>query len=139
MAYTQGQDWEEIVIRKKKAPAPKSNEEAQRLAIQQGAQIETVKKFTAAKNVANKQDVNARKLESADDSEDSLTHNRVSLSVGIKIQQARNALHLTQKELATKINEKPNVINDYEAGRAIPSNQVLSKLERALNVKLRGK
>ena len=31
-----------------------------------------------------------------------------------------------------KINEKPQVIMDYESGRAIPNNQVLSKLERTL-------
>lgn len=46
---------------------------------------------------------------------------------------------MTQKDLATKVNEKPSVINDYESGRAIPSQQVLSKLERTLGVKLRGK
>lgn len=28
---------------------------------------------------------------------------------------------------------------DYEGGRAVPNNQILTKLERALNVKLRGK
>ena len=39
---------------------------------------------------------------------------------------------MTQKELSTKINEKPQVVNDYEAGRAIPNNQVMGKLERAL-------
>jgi putative transcription factor len=37
-----------------------------------------------------------------------------------------------------RISEKANVINEYESGKAIPSQQVLSKLERALNVKLRG-
>ena len=31
-----------------------------------------------------------------------------------------------------RINEKPQVINDYEAGRAIPNNQIMNKLERAL-------
>lgn len=37
------------------------------------------------------------------------------------------------------INEKPNVIQEYENGKAIPNQQVISKLERALGVKLRGK
>lgn len=31
-----------------------------------------------------------------------------------------------------KINEKPQVINDYEAGRAIPNPTVLGKMEKAL-------
>lgn len=34
--------------------------------------------------------------------------------------------------LLQKINEKPQVVNDYEAGRAIPNQQILGKLERAL-------
>ncbi len=34
------------------------------------------------------------------------------------------------------INEKPQVINEYESGRAIPVPAMLSKLERALGVRL---
>ena len=55
------------------------------------------------------------------------------------IQQARMAKSLTQKQLATLINEKPNVIAEYEQGKAIPNHQILGKLERKLGVKLRGK
>lgn len=62
------------------------------------------------------------------------------MSVSKAIQQARQAKGLTQKDLATKINEKPQVVNEYEAGKAInPNQQILMKLERALGVKLRGK
>ena len=31
-----------------------------------------------------------------------------------------------------KINEKQQVINEYEAGKAIPNQQVLAKMERIL-------
>ena len=31
-----------------------------------------------------------------------------------------------------KINEKPQIVNDYEGGRAIPNQQILAKIERAL-------
>jgi putative transcription factor len=54
------------------------------------------------------------------------------------ISAGRSAKGLTQKELATKVNEKPQVVNDFEGGRAVPNQQVLGKLERALGVKLRG-
>ena len=47
--------------------------------------------------------------------------------------------NLTQKELATKICEKPQVVNEYESGKALPNQQVLAKMERALEIKLRGK
>ena len=81
----------------------------------------------------------------------------VSLDFSKVLQQARMAKGYTQKELATvclivyvcvsscgltkndphlvslqKVNEKPQVVNDYEAGRAIPNQQIISKLERAV-------
>jgi predicted transcriptional regulator len=31
-----------------------------------------------------------------------------------------------------KVNEKPQVINDYEAGRGIPNQVVIGKIERAI-------
>jgi putative transcription factor len=37
------------------------------------------------------------------------------------------------------INEKPQVIQEYESGKAIPNQQIIGKLERALGAKLRGK
>ncbi|KAG8217224.1 hypothetical protein J3R82DRAFT_5310 [Butyriboletus roseoflavus] len=63
---------------------------------------------------------------------------KVNASVGKAIQTARMEKQLTQKDLAQKINEKPSVIQDYESGKAIPSPQILSKMERTLGVKLRG-
>jgi len=39
---------------------------------------------------------------------------------------------------AQAINEKPQTIQEYESGKAIPNNQVLGKLERVLGCKLRG-
>ncbi len=43
---------------------------------------------------------------------------------------------MTQKELATAINEKPQIVGEYESGKAVPNPQIISKLERALGVKL---
>lgn len=63
---------------------------------------------------------------------------KVKPSVAKAMSQARIALSMTQKDLAAKTNEKPTVINDYEAGRAVPSPQILAKFERILKVKLRG-
>ena len=51
----------------------------------------------------------------------------------------RREKELTQKELATKINEQPKIIADLEAGRGQPNQQTLAKIERILGVKLRGK
>ena len=38
-----------------------------------------------------------------------------------------------------RVNEKTQVVNEYESGKAIPNQQVIGKLERAVGVKLRGK
>ena len=50
--------------------------------------------------------------------------------------QARTAKKMTQKELATAINEKPQVVAEYESGKAIPNPQIIGKLERKLGCKL---
>jgi putative transcription factor len=64
---------------------------------------------------------------------------KIDINVGRAIQKGRQDKGLTQKDLATRVNEKPNVINDYEAGRAVPNQQLLGKIERVIGVKLRGK
>merc|ERR1719354_933947 len=65
--------------------------------------------------------------------------NKVSVSVSKAIQDGRREKNLTQKDLATKINEKPQIVGEYESGRATPNQRVLAKMERVLGVKLRGK
>mmetsp|Transcript_28228 Transcript_28228/g.79288 ORF Transcript_28228/g.79288 Transcript_28228/m.79288 type:complete len:111 (-) Transcript_28228:1438-1770(-) len=77
--------------------------------------------------------MSARKLEQADDV-GSIA--KVDKSLSKAIMQARMAKKMTQKDLATAINEKPQVVGDYETGKAIPNPQIISKLERKLGTKL---
>lgn len=58
------------------------------------------------------------------------------LTLGKEIQQGRSAKNLTQKQLATMLNEKPQIIQQYENGNAIPNAQVINKLQKTLGVKL---
>ena len=74
-----------------------------------------------------------RKLE---ESTDQFKHETVSKELSKAIVAARTAKKMTQKELATKINERPQVIQEYESGKAIPNPQTLSKLDRALGIHL---
>ncbi|XP_028458236.1 endothelial differentiation-related factor 1 homolog isoform X1 [Perca flavescens] len=101
-----------------------------------GQDVETSKKWSAGQNKQHLVTKNTAKL---DRETEELHHDRVPLEVGKYIQQGRQDNGLTQKDLATKINEKPQVIADYECGKAIPNNQVLGKIERAIGLKLRGK
>lgn len=61
------------------------------------------------------------------------------MDVSKLIQYGRNQKKLSQKDLATKINEKTQIVTEYENGKAIPNQQVLAKMERILGIKLRGK
>ncbi|PKA46865.1 Multiprotein-bridging factor 1b [Apostasia shenzhenica] len=133
------QDWEPVVIRKK-APnsAAKKDEKAVNAARRSGADIETVKKSNAGTNKAasSSTSLNTRKL---DEETENLSHDRVPSELKKNIMQARLDKKLTQAQLAQFINEKPQVIQEYESGKAIPNQQIIGKLERVLGVKLRGK
>ncbi|KAG5569127.1 hypothetical protein H5410_058893 [Solanum commersonii] len=80
--------------------------------------------------------LNTRKL---DEDTENLSHQKVPTELKKAIMQARQDKKLTQSQLAQLINEKPQIIQEYESGKAIPNQQIISKLERALGAKLRGK
>ena len=75
-------------------------------------------------------------LKRLEESNEEFKHNTVDRSLSQAIQQARLAKKLTQKDLATAINEKPQIIQQYESGQAIPNPQILLKLDRALGIHL---
>lgn len=131
-------DWDEVTYLRKRQPKASQlkSQKAVNAAQRSGGEIETTKKWTAAQN---KQHSAARNTAKLDRETEELHHDKVGLDVGKLIQQGRQQKNLTQKELATKINEKQHVINEYESGRAIPNQQILSKMERTLGIKLRGK
>lgn len=105
-------------------------------ALRTGVDVETNKKFAGGQNKQISANKNTAKL---DRETEELHHEHVPLDVAKLIQQGRQAKGWTQKELATKINEKQQVVNDYEGGKAIPNQQVIGKLERVLAIKLRGR
>eukprot|EP00762_Andalucia_godoyi_P007706 ANDGO_07993.mRNA.1 Multiprotein-bridging factor 1b len=129
-------DWNTVVInRSRPNERTKATAAEAARAKQRGADVETMKKMTTG----NKNHVapsSAARIE-AQDEEGDFHHKSLSLSVRQRIQQARLAKKWTQAELAKAINEKATVINDYEAGKAIPNPQVLNKLEKVLGQRLR--
>jgi len=127
--------WDDVTYLRGKNSHTKSRQ-AVNSAMRSGADLETSKKYGGGGNKQFSANKNTAKL---DRETEELHHNTVSLDVSKLIQQGRQAKGFTQKELATKINEKPQVVNDYEAGKAIPNQQLMSKLERVLGMKLRGK
>lgn len=93
-----------------------------------------------------------RKLE---ESTEEFKHDTVDKSLSKAISAARLAKKMTQKDLATAIkyvshifpcaynmfdiifsSERPQVIQEYESGKAIPNPQIINKLDRALGTHL---
>ncbi|XP_078478231.1 endothelial differentiation-related factor 1 isoform X3 [Lampetra planeri] len=110
-------DWDTVTVLRKKGPtaAQAKSKQAITSAQRRGEEVETTKKWSAGQNKQHLVTKNTAKL---DRETEELHHDRVSLE---------------------KINEKPQIIADYESGKAIPSNQVMGKIERAIGLKLRGK
>jgi putative transcription factor len=130
-----GQDWDTVVIRKKKpTSASLKDESAVNAARRAGVGVETVKKSERGGPVQTSSGKAAHKLDA--ETED-FHHEKVSTELKKQIIQARTAKKLTQAQLAQLINEKPQIIQDYESGKAIPNPQVLSKLSRVLGTTLR--
>jgi len=53
-----------------------------------------------------------------------------------KIRQAREKLGISHEELGKKINEKESVLRKIETGKMTPNNQLVTKLEHILKIKL---
>ncbi|XP_066979383.1 endothelial differentiation-related factor 1 isoform X2 [Macrobrachium rosenbergii] len=124
-------DWDTVtVLRKKPQKASQlKSEQAVNQARRQGAVVETTTKYGAATNKQHGTSMNTAKL---DRETEELKHERITVDVGRLIQQGRQAKNWTQKDLATYINEKPQVIQEYEQGKAVPNQNVLGKIERAI-------
>jgi len=101
-----------------------------------GEAIATESKYGGGGNRQHGTSLNTARL---DAETEELKHDKVSMDVGKLIQKGRQAKEMTQKDLATKICEKPQIVTEYESGKAMPNQQILGKLERALGIKLRGK
>ena len=94
--------------------------------------VTATKKYGAGGNQQGGTHLNTKKL---DDDHDTLKHKTVSLGLKKLLQQERGKAKMTQKDMATAMNDKPQIIQDYEAGRGIPNPQILSKMERVLKQK----
>ncbi|XP_014246260.1 endothelial differentiation-related factor 1 homolog [Cimex lectularius] len=130
-------DWETVTTdrRRQKAPAIKKTQVVNN-ARREGVPITTQQKWGGGQNKQHFPVKNTAKL---DQETEELKHKTIPLSLGKLIQKERMAKGWSQKEFATKCNEKPQVVNDYEAGRGIPNQAIIGKMERVLGIKLRGK
>ncbi|XP_065631784.1 multiprotein-bridging factor 1c [Quercus suber] len=134
------QDWEPVVLHKGRTKVQDRDKKSVNQALRTGAAVQTVKKAVAGSNKkaapAAAPAVNAKKL---DEAAEPAPLDRVSTEVKQLIQKARLEKKMSQAVLAKQINERPQVVQEYENGKAVPNQAVLAKMERVLGVKLRGK
>uniref|UniRef100_A0A0G4FKA3 HTH cro/C1-type domain-containing protein n=1 Tax=Chromera velia CCMP2878 TaxID=1169474 RepID=A0A0G4FKA3_9ALVE len=130
------QDWGTVTWDKRRPTGAKASDtKAVNSALRKGEAVSTEKKFLGGQNKATKGGLctNAAKLEAETEN---FRHEKVSQDFSKALQAARLAKKMNQAALAQAINEKPAVIGDYEAGRAIPNGAIIQKLNRALGVNL---
>jgi len=127
-------DWDTQTVLRKSKPGG-GGKGAVRNAQRSGGGVETSKKYGAGGQTAG----GGMDAASLDRETEELKHKKVEKNLGKLIAQTRNALGMNTKELATKCNEKPQIITQYEQGKAIPNQQIIGKIERALGISLRGK
>ena len=120
------QDWEPLVLRKNQVKSKLDKQNA----------LRTGKVETKVKNSNKDHNTEMRKLE---EDIDNLKVETVNKSISKAIMDARMKLNLKQKDVANKINVQPQVVQQYENGKAKPDIAVLRKLERVLKCKLTGK
>ena len=125
------QDWNEVSWDKRGKHDKNLTKEQKLRKAQRTGNVTTSKKFGGPNN-KNTGSLNTKTL---DDDHESTQHVKISVTLKKVLQQERTKAKMSQKELATAINVKQTVIQNYEAGKGIPNSQMLLKMERALRQK----
>lgn len=100
-------------------------------------------KDAVAKNESKTKEKNGRRSNLGDklrklDNTEIDTVDKVKLTTSRAMSKRRTELKMSQKQLAQLVNEKPEVISQYESGRAVPKQHILLKLEKILGIYLTG-
>lgn len=94
-----------------------------------GAQ--SVKKKTTSSSFVNHQDAMNRKLER----DEEVVQKKTNVNIRTMMQQKRTEMGLTQKQLASRLNEPEHVVKDIENGKLLtPEPSLVSKIKRILNI-----
>lgn len=131
------QDWTTVTFQKSQKQKAKEAFTSQHSLAQAKASgtVTTERRFGAAENKSAHAPSGAglKKLEEAEEAQRIQTVNK---NLAQAIMQARLAKKMTQAQLATAINERAQVVQQYEAGTAVPNGQIIAKLDRALGIRL---
>ena len=93
------------------------------------------KKKNAEKVLKPKDKINFK----LDEHKEIFKHVKINRNICDRIKQGRLTNQLTQRQLSNSLNLPIKTITNYENGTVIPDNNILGKIEKVLNIKLRGK
>lgn len=120
------QDWEPVVFKKK--PVTVSSSEAKKNPLPGTS----VTKFDAGKNRQSSRPPARADVDITDPDAKIKPIKTYDVDFRKKMQQARQEKGVSQKDLATKLNVKPNVISDIESGKAQWDGNLVTKIEKIL-------
>jgi putative transcription factor len=122
MAYSH-QDWKTVTLYVKKGDG-KSEKDVRR-ALQNGATVETRRRDGSG--VTQKLDENREDFH----------HKKISKELADAVKNKRIELKLTQAQLAQRINEKVNIIQDIEGMNSVYNHVMINKTLKALGMSLK--
>lgn len=117
------QDWKDVVINGKQAKPKRDGVMAS---------SNSIRKKDGGKNLSHGSTTKPSVIKKLDGDEITPLPT-ISISLSQQIVNARIKAGLNQKELAHRINEKPDIVKSYEAGTAIPNPNIINKLQKTLN------
>jgi putative transcription factor len=120
------QDWEPVILRKK--PVTVSAAEAKKNPLPGTS----VTKFDAGKNKQTSKPSARADVDITDPDAKIKPIKTYDSNFRKNMQQARQEKNLSQKDLATKLNVKPNVIAEIESGKAQWDGTLVTRIERIL-------
>lgn len=104
------QDWEPVILRKKPA---------------------------VTTEIVQRKIFDGHHQKKLNDNPEGFDHKKIPKKIGDAISKKRIELGLTQTQLAQKINEKPNIVNDIENCRGVYNHVHINKILRSLGLTLK--
>lgn len=132
------QDWTTVTFTKKKDTRSVPTSASHLAQAKATGAVATEKKAGAASNRVGHSNptTTAAHLRKLEDETEVFEHKAINRGLAQAISAARQAKKMTQAQLAQAINERPQIIQQYESGQAVPNPQVINKLDRALGIHL---
>ena len=128
------QDWREVTVRKKPPSAAELRSSAALNAALRSGDVTVEARNRGVGGGGGGGGPSGAVAAKMDAETEDFHHARLSSGVRANIVAARAARKMTQAQLAQAMNVRPQVVQEYENGKAIPDARTLDRMARALGV-----